>query len=224
GQDRRTDDRDTPFPRPCRHLGVGGDHLVDQLSVGLGRGGRVAGQDAEIVHAFQDDEVFHAGLAQHIPLEPGHGVGAQTIAQYPVAADALVENRQARRARITLQPFGQHIGPARVAVGRDAIAVGDGVAQDDDGAGPGGPSTSTPDSRYHRVNVCSPLSRAAPTWSPGAMRLVARAPGWAVSRGGASATCRLIARWDRAQALNATGSETKIAPAGMTASVRPEKV
>jgi hypothetical protein len=75
---------------------------------------------------------------QHLALEPSQRVGAKPVEQQPVAADAGVEHAQIARGRIGLQPRHQHVGPALVAVGGDAIAVGDRIAEDRHRAGAGG--------------------------------------------------------------------------------------
>ena len=129
GQDGRADDLDAPVVGAVDHLAIAGDDLGDEGLVGFRRGGRIAGQHAQVVDAFQQHHVGHAGLGEHVALEPRQGVGTQAVEQHTVAADAQVQQADV----LALQPFQQTVGPAQVGVGLDAVAVGDAVAQRHDG-------------------------------------------------------------------------------------------
>jgi hypothetical protein len=60
--------------------------------VGGAVGRHVAGQRAEIVDAFEEDEVAYARLRQHVAVEPRECVGAEAIEQQAVVADPHVEH------------------------------------------------------------------------------------------------------------------------------------
>ena len=49
---------------------------------------------ADVVDAFEDDEVLDAGLGEDVAVEAGEGVWAGDVVQDAVAADALVEDSE----------------------------------------------------------------------------------------------------------------------------------
>ena len=90
---------------------VGGEgSSVDLDAVGVGAGGELAEADdqvfggddvvrldgvlgvADVVDAFEDDEVLDAGLGEDVAVEAGECVGAGVVVQNAVAANALVED------------------------------------------------------------------------------------------------------------------------------------
>ena len=74
---------------PQCHLEEAGDHLFGgNLLVGLGDA------VAQVVSAKHDDGMAHAGLGQHIAVEPPQSAVAAQIVQDPVAAEALVHHPQ----------------------------------------------------------------------------------------------------------------------------------
>ena len=96
----------------------------------LGRGHRmVARENAEIVDPLEHDQIAHAGLREHVAVEPGERVGAEPVAQHAIAADPVVDERQPRSGG---EPGREHVGPAIVAVGGGAVPVGDRIAECDD--------------------------------------------------------------------------------------------
>ena len=79
---------------------------IDDLAVALddllsGHGFRgVADQsgDEDVGVALQHDQVFGAGLYQHIAVEPGQGTGAEKVMQDAIAADARIEHGERARS------------------------------------------------------------------------------------------------------------------------------
>ena len=75
-----------------------------------------------------------AGGGEHVAIEAREGVGAEAVGEQMVAADAVVETRRCCCvAGRGLKASGENIGPAVVAVGGGAVAVGNGIAKGDDG-------------------------------------------------------------------------------------------
>ena len=115
---------------PQCHLVQAGDHLFGgDLLFGLG----VA--VAQIVGAEHNDRMGHAGLRQHVAIEPPQPAVAAQIVQDLVAAEPLVHHPERPATLPCDQPPGQLVGPAAIGVmGRD-IAVGQRVAERDHAAG-----------------------------------------------------------------------------------------
>lgn len=137
GHDGRADRLDPFGAGAGDDLAIGTDDAGD---MGLMRGGAdrgFAGERAEIVDPFQQDEMGDAGLRQHVAVEPGKCVGTKAIVEQPIAADPLIDDRDVATLRVGLQAFGQPVGPAIIAVGSAVFAVGDRVAQRDDDLGGG---------------------------------------------------------------------------------------
>ncbi len=88
---------------------------------------------ADVVDAFENDEVFDAGLGEHIAVEAGERAGAGVVVEDAVAADALVEDAESGGLVVGLQAAGEDVGPAGVGVAGAESAVGDAVAEGDDG-------------------------------------------------------------------------------------------
>ena len=92
---------------------------------------------ADVVDALHDDEVLHAGLAEDVAVEAGERAGASDVVQYAVAADAFVDDGEVGGLLVGLQAAGEHVRPAGVGVRVLSGAVGDAVAEGDDGAAVG---------------------------------------------------------------------------------------
>ena len=103
---------------------VGGDDVV-----GLGGVGGVA----DVVDALHDDEVLDAGLGEDVAVEAGEGGGAGGVVEDAVAADAFVEDAEVGGLLVGLEAAGEDVGPAGVGVAGAVGAVGDAVAEGDDG-------------------------------------------------------------------------------------------
>ncbi len=86
------------------------------------------------------------------------------------------------------------------------------------------PATSTPDSWNQWPAVRAPGKSAALVWSPGAMKLVARAASWLVSTVGGAGKWRLTATSAAGVIASATGSDSNSSPAGMLAERLPPNV
>ena len=71
-------------------------------------------------------------LRQHVALEARERRWAEPAPQHGVAADAGVEHRDVRRARVVMQSPRDVVRPAIVLVRARAAAVGDRIAEDDD--------------------------------------------------------------------------------------------
>ncbi|EXS70436.1 hypothetical protein BF95_00345 [Sphingobium sp. Ant17] len=137
GHDGRADHLDPLGAGAGDDLAIGTDDAGD---MGLMRGGadrRFAGERAEIVNPFQQDEMGDAGLRQNVAVKPGERVGTKAIGEQPVAADPLIDDRDVAAFGIGLQSFGQPVSPAIIAVGGAVLAISDRVAQRDDELGGG---------------------------------------------------------------------------------------
>jgi hypothetical protein len=77
-----------------------------------------AGSRSNVVDALQDDEPSHAGLRQHITVEPREGARSQSVAKQAVSPNPGVQDRHMDRGWRRLQAPGEDVGPAIVAVGR----------------------------------------------------------------------------------------------------------
>ena len=131
--------------------GEGGSEDLDTLLVGAGHelaealfkilGGEVVVgsvwvvESADIVDAFEHDNVAHTGLREDVAIEAGEGVGADAGDEHAVAADPFIENRQIGRGRVVVQTDGQVVGPAVVLVVGGIGAVSNGIAEGDDRSG-----------------------------------------------------------------------------------------
>jgi len=95
------------------------------------------GKTAEIVDALKDDDPFDAGGSERIAIETREGRWSEAVGKQMIAADALIGDTDVARCLRGLEPVGEYVGPAVIAVGRGAVSVGDGVAEDGDGCGRG---------------------------------------------------------------------------------------
>jgi hypothetical protein len=102
----------------------GGDDIVRSFGVG---------GVADVVDALHDDEVFDAGLSDDVAVEAGKCAGAGGVVEDAVATDALVQDAEVRGLFVGLEAAGEDVGPAGVGVGGAVGAVGDAVAEGDDG-------------------------------------------------------------------------------------------
>ena len=92
GKDRGADDLEV--------LGVGaGDDLFIAADDAMYEGGVLcfrsvleAGEAAEIVDSFKDDDGAHAGLGEYVAVKTGEDVWAETVGKEMVSADAVVEH------------------------------------------------------------------------------------------------------------------------------------
>ena len=121
------------------HLGESGDDVFrgDRF-----RGGRGGAGVANVVDAFENHEVFHARLREHVGIEAGKRVdaelrtfGGRAFVENAVAADTHVHDGEFGTG--FAQARGEGIGPAVIGVHCGARAVGDGVAKRHDRAGGG---------------------------------------------------------------------------------------
>ena len=130
GCERCADDLDAVSVGAGGELAEAGDEVVggDDV-VGLGWVGGVA----DIVDAFHDDEVFDASLRKDVTVEAGQGGGAGDVVEDAVAADALVEDAEIGGLLVGLEAAGEDVGPAGIRVASAVGAVGDAVAEGDDG-------------------------------------------------------------------------------------------
>ncbi len=95
-------------------------------------------QHADVVDALQHNQVANAGLREHIVVKSGQRIRPEAIEQQAIAADAVIEHSDGLGRVGGLQAPSQEVGPAIVAVGRSAVAVGDGIPECDHGGGAAG--------------------------------------------------------------------------------------
>src|SRR5579884_1651501 len=97
----------------------------------MSRGGHVAqpSQAAEIVHAFEYDQIFRTGLRENIAIKACEHIRPQAICEQVVPADTLIEHADSSRSGGRLQSLGQNIGPAVIAVWGGAVTIGDGIPE-----------------------------------------------------------------------------------------------
>ena len=104
----------------------GGDDVVGLVEVG---------GVADVVDALHDDQVLDAGLGEDVAVEAGEGGGAGGVMEDAVAANSFVEDAEVRGLLVGLKAAGENVGPAGVGVAGAVSAVGDAVAEGDDGCG-----------------------------------------------------------------------------------------
>ena len=120
-------------------------HCADEVVGGDGRGvgggssgsGWAAGR-VHVVNAFEDEEVLDARLGDDIAVEAGECADAGAVGENLVTGDALIDDGDFGGGGIGYEALGEDAGPTAVSVGRGGGAVGDGVAEGDDGGGFGG--------------------------------------------------------------------------------------
>ncbi len=92
----------------------------------------------DVVATLQQQHPAHARLVQHIALQARQrtrpAIGRHAVVEDAIAGDAGVHHGDGRQRRITLQPLREPIGPARIGVFAGAHAIGDRIAQHDEGA------------------------------------------------------------------------------------------
>ena len=93
GHDGRADHLDPFGTGAGDDLAIGTDDAGDMGLMRGGADGGFAGERAEIVDPFKQDEMGDAGLRQHVAVEPGERVGTKAIVEQPVAADPLIDDR-----------------------------------------------------------------------------------------------------------------------------------
>ena len=94
-------------------------------------------QSAEIVHPFEDNQITHPSLREHVTIKARERIGPQAIGQKMVAAIAMIENPDIPGRGRILQPSRQNIGPTIVTVGGSAVSIRNGVPQGDEGSAAG---------------------------------------------------------------------------------------
>jgi len=117
---------------------IGAEDSLDESGVFFGGDFPVAGEAAEVVDAFENDDPTCAGGCEDVAIEAREGVGAEAVGEEMIAADALVGDADGLSTGRLLQVGGEGVGPAGIAVGDGSVTVGDGVAESDDGGGGGG--------------------------------------------------------------------------------------
>src|SRR5262249_2727188 len=137
-QEGCAEDFDVVRMRSRDHLLIGCDHATHQTLVVRGRGILIAGQHTDVVDALEDYQITNAGLRNHVMIEAPESIGSKTIEQKAVAADAVIQNGKRLCCTSRLQALCQEIGPAIVCVGGCAVAISDGVTQNNNRASSGG--------------------------------------------------------------------------------------
>src|SRR5262249_46285615 len=97
-----------------------------------------AGQHTDVVDVLEDYQITNVGLRNHVMIEASESIGSKTIEQKAVAADAVIQNGKRLCCTSRLQALCQEIGPAIVCVGGCAVAISDGVTQNNNRASSGG--------------------------------------------------------------------------------------
>jgi hypothetical protein len=171
-RDGRSKHRDTMGVDQCRHLAVCLRQRVVHGCLGCGRGGRAA----NVVDAFENHGVADARVGEHVTVDAAECVRAQTITQDAVTTSCEVAKGDVRGLGRLLKAGEKAVGPAVVLVGCRATAVGDGVANDEEGA-----QASTLEMKYQWATDWvegSVMARAeAVVASPRWKKLVVRLPG-----------------------------------------------
>ena len=93
---------------------------------------------ANVVDGFENDDVLHARLRDHVAVEAGERAGAGVVMQDAVAANALVKHADVGGLWVGEQAAGEFVGPACVLVYGGEGSVGNAVAERDDGGRLGG--------------------------------------------------------------------------------------
>src|SRR6185295_18180365 len=88
----------------------------------------------DVVDAHHQGYRGDVRLVQDIAVETRERVHAHAVLQDLGTGDALVQHRD-RRAASLHQARGEIVRPAVEAIDRGAVAVGDGIAEGDDGTG-----------------------------------------------------------------------------------------
>jgi hypothetical protein len=92
-------------------------------------------ESADVVDAFHHDDETHARLAEDVAIETGEGVGANAVDEDAIATDAFVEDGEAGGCGVVVEAGGEVVGPAMILIVGGVGAVGDGIAERDDGSG-----------------------------------------------------------------------------------------
>lgn len=113
------------------------DHLLiclDQVVVDgrLGLGSRCAGTD--VIYAFEDHCVLDARVREDVSVNPAKSIRAQAVCENTISAGSQVAEGDVFGGWAALETTEEQVGPAVVLVGCRAAAVGDGVADDEEGA------------------------------------------------------------------------------------------
>ena len=74
----------------CNDLLISSDDALDDSGVVGGRNFAGAGEAAEVIDAFEDDEPADTGGSKYIAIEAGKSAGAEAVDEEVVATNALV--------------------------------------------------------------------------------------------------------------------------------------
>jgi len=91
-QQRRTDHFDAMRVSASDDLLVGADHPPNQGLVFGALDIAIVRKHANVVDAFENDEIAHPRLRNDVMIKTRQSVRAQSVAQQTVAADSLIEN------------------------------------------------------------------------------------------------------------------------------------
>ena len=140
-QQRAADDLQAARVRTLDQLAEPGDQFSRR---GQRRSAQAAGPaQAEIVDPFEHDDVRDAALHQRLTVEPRKRARTDALREHAIAGDADVQHARhgglgglaaPGAGRLGHQPPGKVIGPAVVGIRRRQRAVGNRIAECDDGA------------------------------------------------------------------------------------------
>lgn len=120
---------------------------------GLGVDGRRGGTD--VVYAFENEDVFDAGVGEDVALDSAQSVGSQPIGKNAIPARCKIGNGDVACTRVLLETREELVRPAVVLVGSAATTIRDGVAEEGERAcRAGNPGFDGGD----KVPVCCALS------------------------------------------------------------------
>ena len=74
----------------CNDLLISSDDALDDSGVVGGRNFAGAGEAAEVIDAFEDDEPADTGGSKYIAIEAGKNVGTESVCEKVIAANGLV--------------------------------------------------------------------------------------------------------------------------------------
>ena len=111
-------------------------HSLDALDDLPGYGFAAAAPGCtDVVDSLEDHHLLHAALHQDVSVETFLGKGSEAARYgYAVVADAQVQHTLIGYFMLQLQHLRHHVGPSVLGIVGRAFSVGDGVADDGDGA------------------------------------------------------------------------------------------
>ncbi len=92
--------------RAIDDLLIGSEHMLDECRMFRFGNFSRAGETAEIVNSLKDDDPSDARRRQHVAVEAGEYIGAESIGQQVIAADTLIRHANVFSARRSLQTLG----------------------------------------------------------------------------------------------------------------------